>query len=244
MATFPYSGNAWLQVTGGLLMRSVLLLAVLAPLSLSAAYAETPPAAPPAAAGPAVTDPAPAPVACCRAPAGMRVDIQVVDLITTKVVKKGDKFQIRLVAPIIVDGKIIVPAGVMGQGEVIDAAHGGLMGKPGELLLAARYLDYNGQRIPLRAFKLSGRGDDNSDLALVVSMAGVPGAVVSIFIKGGEVVIPSGTRASAKLAADLTLPPAPLPVAAPAGPTPTSPAPTPAPAPVVGIAGAATPPQP
>lgn len=248
-------------------MKRLFLLAAIAPLSLSVAHAEPAPAAAPVAApsaapvapapvapapvapapvapAPVATAPvaAPPPAVCCRASAGTPIVLQIVNTVTTKVVKKGDKFAIRLVSPIVVDGKVLVPAGVTGEGEVIDAAHGGLMGKAGELLLAARYLDYNGVRIPLRSFKLGGRGTDNSNLSLAVSMVGLPGAVASIFIKGGEVEIPPGTLATAKLASDLDLPPvapaatttaaaAPVPAASvPAPPTTTAATPAAAPA--------------
>jgi hypothetical protein len=206
-------------------MKRLLVLAAIAPLGFSAARAEPAPVAapvPPAAvtqSSTAQVASAPAaapqtavapPAVCCRAIGGTPIVLQIVNTVTTKVVKKGDRFAIRLVSPIVVDGKVLVPAGVTGEGEVIDAAHGGLMGKAGELLLAARYLDYNGVRIPLRSLKLGGRGTDNTNLSMAVGMIGLPGAVASIFIKGGEVEVPPGTLATAKLAGDLDLPPVAL----------------------------------
>lgn len=215
-------------------MKRRLALAAIAPLCLSCAFAAEPavqPAAAPQAIAPATAPAAPAaataspavapavavPAVCCKAMAGTMIDIELAETVTSKFAKRGDKFSIRLVRPIVVDGAVIVPAGVMGVGEVIDAAHGGFMGKPGELLLAARYLDYNGQHIPLRAFKVGGRGNDNTNMSLAVSIAiGLPG----VLVKGGDLVVSEGAQANAKLAADLVLPAVPPASAAPAAAPP------------------------
>lgn len=217
-------------------MKNLFALAAVAPFAFAVAHAQTPAAMPapsPAPATAAAAPPAEAPAApavCCKAPAGMPILLEITERLGSKFNHQGDKFTFRLSMPIVVDGKVLVPAGTTGVGEVIDAAKAGFMGKPGELMLAARYLDYNGARIKLRGLRLGGQGNDNADLTMVLSMAvGIP----ALFVQGGEINIPVGARAEAKLAADLILPPAsdqpaaaaaaPAPVAAPvAAATPTS----------------------
>ena len=87
------------------------------------------------------------------------------------------------------------------------------MGKAGELVLAARYLDYQGTRIPLRSLRYGkGQGKDNVDTAAIVGFA-VSG-LITPFITGGEVRIPAGADVWAKVAADVSFPraaPAPQP---------------------------------
>lgn len=104
-----------------------------------------------------------------------------------------------------IDGVAVVPAGVMGWGEVIDAKPAGIGGRPARLVLAAKYLEHGSLRLALQSLKLAGAGGkDNSGLAVGVVMAvGFLGALV----EGGGVEYPAGTRASAKIAASVTAPP-------------------------------------
>ncbi len=150
---------------------------------------------------------APTVPACCTAPGGSLVQIEVVPLLSTKSMKRGDRFEIRLAEPLIVDGAVLLPAGLTGGGEVVHAAGPSMGGKPGEVILAARYLDYDGRRIPLKGMKLGRAGQDNGVASLAVSMI----TPVGMFIPGGHVEIVAGSRANAKLATDLTLSPAALP---------------------------------
>jgi hypothetical protein len=127
------------------------------------------------------------------------VEIEITQLVSSKTAKIGDKFTLRLAAPIVVSGQVVVPAGVPGVGQVIDANTPGFMGAPGKLVLAARYLDFDGRRIPLRTLRLGGDGKDNTGLTFVATLAvGLPAGL----IKGGNIEIPAGTFAHAKLAAD------------------------------------------
>ena len=142
-------------------------------------------------------------------PAGAVVELALTKEVGSKLSKRGDRFGIRLAQDLKLDGVVVLPAGIEGEGEVVHAAPGKMGGGPGELLLAARFLDHGGQRVPLKALKMGSAGKDNADNALIVSMIAGPFA---LFVQGGEVVIPAGTLANAKLAADL---PAPAPISNP-----------------------------
>jgi hypothetical protein len=114
-------------------------------------------------------------------------------------------FAIRLIAPITVDGVVIVPAGTVGKGQVVHSAKSGWGGKAGELLVAARWIEYRGVRIPLRRFRMGeiGTGQNRVGEAAVAS-AIVP--VAGFLINGGEKIIPKGTRANAIVSADTEIP--------------------------------------
>ncbi|HEX8579008.1 MAG TPA: hypothetical protein VF655_05365 [Allosphingosinicella sp.] len=78
--------------------------------------------------------------------------------------------------------------------------------------MAARYLEIGDTKIPLRSLKYGrSQGKDSSGtvgMASSVAAAVVPVAsVVGFMISGGEVRIPQGTRATAKVAAETVLPP-------------------------------------
>lgn len=135
---------------------------------------------------------------------GTPVLLELLDPVGSAKVKRGDKFRLRLSEDVISDGRVVVPAGTDGMGEVIHAnpSRGG--GKPGELLLAARHLDYQGRAIALRGLKLGGRGKDTSGAALAAA-AGI--GPFALFIHGKEIEIPAGTQATAKLAQVVSPPP-------------------------------------
>ena len=141
-------------------------------------------------------------------PAGTVIELALMKDVGSKISKRGDRFGIRLVEDLKLDDAVLLPAGTEGEGEVIHAAPGKMGGGPGELLLAARFLDRDGVRVPLKAFKMGRSGKNNVDNAVIVGMIAGPFA---LFVQGGEVIVPAGTIANAKLAADL---PAPATVAA------------------------------
>lgn len=166
----------------------------------------------PADATPAATPVAalPAGISGTRIPAGTQVELQLLDDVGSRG-KRGDRFRIRLSAPLTEGDAVVVPAGAEGIGEITYAARAGMAGKPGELLLAARYLVVDGRQVRLRAFHLGGSGADRTGGALALAFATGPFA---LFLHGGEIEIPAGATGVAKLAEDLVVT-AP---AAPAGP--------------------------
>ena len=141
-------------------------------------------------------------VACCRLVDGTQVVLEIQDRLNSSLLRRGDRFRLRLAGPLVVDERMVVPAGVEGVGEVIHAEKSRGGGKPGELLIAARYLDYQGQQIRLRGLRVGGSGKDNSAAALATSM--LVGAF-ALFIHGSEIEIPAGTLAQAKIAQDIGL---------------------------------------
>ena len=141
-------------------------------------------------------------IACCRITDGTAVTIEILEPLSSALVKRGDKFRLRLADPISVEGKPVLASGVEGVGEIVHAEKSRSGGKPGELLIAARYLDYAGTQVPLRGLKLGGRGKDNTNAAIATAFAVGP---LALFVRGREIVIPAGTLAQAKVAKDLQL---------------------------------------
>jgi hypothetical protein len=161
-------------------------------------------------AGPAEASAAPA--ACCTVPARTVVEIEIVDAVSSRDNHARETFAIRLAEPLVIDGRTIAPAGTPGMGEVVHAARARAGGKAGELILAARYLDLNGDRIPLRTLRYGpSQGRDNSgavNTGAMIAAAVLPVAsLAGYLIAGGEVRIPAGTRANAQTAAEVVLPP-------------------------------------
>jgi hypothetical protein len=137
---------------------------------------------------------------CHCALAGSPVLLEITETLVSDENRPGESFGLRLAEPIVVDGVELVPAGTQGRGEIVHAAKARGGGQPGELLLAARYLDFNGHRIALRGMKLGAAGTDRAGAALGTAIAI---GVFAQFIHGGEMRVPAGTRAPARLAASI-----------------------------------------
>lgn len=138
-------------------------------------------------------------------PAMTPVRLTIMTGINSKTSKMGEFFDIRLAEPIMQGGRIIVPAGTMGKGEIVHAAKARAAGKAGELIIAARYLDFGNIRIPLRTLKYgeAATGKSNADEAAAVGI--VVAAPLVLFVTGGQVDVPEGMPATAKLAADVRI---------------------------------------
>jgi hypothetical protein len=146
---------------------------------------------------------------CCRVAAGTVVMIELAEPVSTKTLKTGDTFAIRLAEPVVARGQIVLPAGTKGVGEVVEAAKPGLGGKSAKLVLAARSLTApNGAGVPLKALQLAAAGQGHATAATALGVAGIgfmPLGFVGFAIHGGDVTFPAGTEATAKLASAATL---------------------------------------
>ena len=147
---------------------------------------------------------------CEVIPALTPVSIEILAQVSSKTSKSGDTFPIRLAAPIVLNGKELVPAGAAGWGEVVHAKKSGGMGAAGELVLAARYVDVEGQRLPLRSLNLAAAGKSNIHKVDAINAgsaaAPLPIGLLGFFITGGEVAIARGTVVQAKTRACFVLP--------------------------------------
>lgn len=177
-------------------------LAALAFASIGSARSQTD-AAPP-------TDvPADAP-ASIRIPADTIVEVELTEPLSSRSSQQEQTFGLRLVSPIVIDGREIVPAGANGGGEVIDAHPSAFGGRQGRLIVSGRFIEINGERARIRGMQITRVGEDRGNTALAVSMIPYAG-VAGIFVHGGEVDIPAGARGTARLAVDVDVPLSALP---------------------------------
>lgn len=195
------------------------VLAGVVALAAGPAVAQTSPEPAPAAASPPTAPPSPATACPADAkciPALTAVSLKIGATLGSKLSVSGQTFPISLAEPIMVEGQELVPAGTKGMGEVVHAKKTGV-GVGGELVLAARYLDFNGQQIRLRSMQLGGKGKDNEALTFAV---GVTVGLPALFIRGKHIEVSEGSLATAKIAAQVVLPqpPAAAPPTAPEQP--------------------------
>jgi hypothetical protein len=153
---------------------------------------------------------------CCTLPDGTVIQLEIAEALNSKTAQRGQRFKLRLSAPLQTADGVLVAAGAEGEGEVIhaDRARGG--GKAGELILAARFINGPDGEIKLRGMKLGGIGKDQRDsanaLLIGTTVAAPILAPVAMLVRGGNLEIPAGMPAQAKLAGSIRL--LPLPAAA------------------------------
>ena len=184
-------------------------------LSLGAQAPE--PAAPPAPI-PAV-NPAPEPaLAVNPAPMLARNTPVVVELLTeisTEKVLPDDFFDLVVAEEVRVGTVVAIPAKAKVKGQIVDSKAAGVFGAPAKLLLAIRYVDTEGGRIPLKFFQPTA-GEDRSNAAMHLTFLVGPFAA---FMRAGQIALPAGTRLIAKVAKDTPLPaPAVIPQVPPTPP--------------------------
>jgi hypothetical protein len=148
---------------------------------------------------------------CTTIPALTPVSVEILAAVGSKISKTGDSFPIRLAAPIVIDGKEAAPAGATGVGEVVHAKKSGGMGAPGELVLAARFIELGGRRLRLRSLRLVPQGKsainrlDGFNAASAASP--IPIGLIGFFIQGGQATVAQGTIAEAKTAESFEIKP-------------------------------------
>jgi len=147
--------------------------------------------------------------ATLRLPALTPLRLRVIGEVSSKTHVNGDKVQIVLAEPLRLSETLAIPAGTPGVAEVIHSSKGGMGGKAGELLVAARSLDLSPDlHIPLRSFRLApASGKNNEGLATGLSIAGgVAGGIAAMVMTGGSARIADRSEAFAKTATDVDLP--------------------------------------
>lgn len=171
-------------------------------LSAAPALAQTSP--PPADASSAAPEPAPLPPAAptIRIPAGTMVHVELTEALSSQTSQQEQTFGLRLAAPIVIDGREVVPAGATGGGEVIDSARSAFGGRQGRLIISGRFIEIDGQQHRIRGMQITAVGDERGNEALAVSMIPYAG-IAGIFIQGGAIEIPVGARGTARLANDV-----------------------------------------
>lgn len=139
-------------------------------------------------------------------PAGTTLAFEMVDSLSSKTSQRGDRFSLRLVEPLMLDGQLLIPAGTLAVGEVVHADRARGSGQAGELILAARTIQVGDTTVALRSFSpaASGAGLDRTGTASKLSLVFTPAAFM---IRGGEKELPAGSLVTAKTRAPVELRP-------------------------------------
>ena len=143
----------------------------------------------------------PAPLVVGAAPqspalhAGTPVALRMKEQLTTKdkAARVGQRFQLEVADPILVDGQVVIPAGASATGEITEVRNKGMWGKSGRIAARLLYV-----RVGDRQIRLTGTFDDKG----TTGTAGVVGAVAFVpvagfFVTGTSATIPVGAPVGA-----------------------------------------------
>jgi hypothetical protein len=133
------------------------------------------------------------PAASIVLPASSAVPMRFLENVSSSTHVRGQHFELQLTDDITAGDQVVIPAGSVVTGEVIHAQKAGMLGKAGELIIAARYVTVGTRQIKLRA-QLMRRGEDKTMAALFI----VP------FIRGKDLVFPAETEVIARTVVDET----------------------------------------
>lgn len=142
---------------------------------------------------------------------GTPVALMVLNEVTTKTARPGDRFAVSVVEPLSVNGTVVVPINTRGWGEVVSARESGIVGQSGKLAAKLLWLDIDGERVKLAGdFAPAGQGAgiQTALFSLVVSPLG-------LLARGNNAKLKAGERITGVLAAGYTPKPE---VVAPASP--------------------------
>jgi len=135
--------------------------------------------------------------------AGSTVSVRLLEELTTerKLARVGQRFRMEIAEPVMLNGKIVIPAGSPAQGEITSVRNKGMWGKSGHITARVLYATVGGRQI-----RLSGTFDDKG----VTGTAGVVGSIALVplagfFVTGTSARINSGTVIGAYLDEDISI---------------------------------------
>ena len=145
-----------------------------------------------AAAQDAVTlTPQPAPAVAVQSPGwvqGTDVELMVLREVNSRSAKAGDRFRLRVNAPVVRDGTTVIPVGASGWGEVISAKGTGAAGGRGQLSLRLLHVDTAWGPVQLTGTR-GAEGDANTG-GVILGVLGF--GILGLLNKGGNATFKAG----------------------------------------------------
>lgn len=144
---------------------------------------------------------------------GTKVPLKLSEELTTKEkrLRVGQHFNMEVAEAVLVNGRVVIPAGSPAVGEVTEVRNKGMWGKSGHLTAQILYVTIGGRQV-----RLTGTFDDKGvtgTAGVVAAIAFVP--VAGFFTTGTSAVIPVGAAVTGFVGEDI-----PVAFTAPAAPTP------------------------
>lgn len=131
--------------------------------------------------------------------AGTPIPMNLMTPLSGNSVRNGQIVDFRVTSDVTVNGKTVIAAGSLAQGQVVKSEKNGLLGKAGELEVAVKSVKaVDGTMIYLSGSSLSDEGSDKLVVSIVLTLC----CLFGFLIKGGKAEIPAGTQCSAFVMSD------------------------------------------
>lgn len=135
-------------------------------------------------------------------PEGTEVRIKFNEKVSSETSVEGDQFVIEVDEDVDIDGKVLIPAGSKGRGEVTQAKKKGFIGKGGELNIRLNYVRVGDKRVRLSAQR-GKQGDDKLGTTVALTVLFGP---LGLLKRGKETAITPGQVITAFVEKDVELP--------------------------------------
>lgn len=131
--------------------------------------------------------------------AGTVIPMELISTITSKSARSGQMVDFRVMSDVKVDGKTVISAGSIAQGQIVRAKKSGLLGSEGELEIAVKSIKaVDGTNVYLTTNNLSDEGSNKVALSIVLTIC----CLFGFLIKGGQAEIPAGTQVQGMVASN------------------------------------------
>lgn len=125
--------------------------------------------------------------------------LMVLNEVSTRTAKPGDRFVLRVDENVVVDGVTIVPVGAKAWGEVLGAQSSDVAGKPGKLSARLLYVEMGPHRIPITGEARTSGEPGGSATALGILALGPLG----LFARGNNAKLKAGEIFNGYFVSDL-----------------------------------------
>ncbi len=120
-------------------------------------------------------------------PAGTAISVVLDQTLASNQSRSGDEFDASVAAPVVIDGKMVIPKGARVRGRVIEARESGRLAHVAHLRLALRSVEVGGKTYELETSAISRTGSNHNkrNLELIGGGAGL-GAIIGGVAGGGK----------------------------------------------------------
>lgn len=134
-------------------------------------------------------------------PSNTMVTLSTENKLSSKNAIAGSEVALRVAYDVVIEGTVVIPAGAMATGRVLEAKKAKIFGKPGYLSIGVESISVDGRSIPVSGPEMSDKGESKSAISWVcfgISFIILwPLLFVPFCIKGQEAEIPAGTKLTA-----------------------------------------------
>ncbi len=131
------------------------------------------------------------------------IRLMVLNEVSTKTAKAGDRFILRVDEPVMVKGVTVVPVGAKAWGEVLDADASGHAGKAGRLAARLVSLEVGGAQVPISGENKSAGETGTNQVALAALALGP----LALLARGNNAKLKAGEIFNGYFEADMVFDP-------------------------------------